>query len=108
MIKFDHPTLTGYGFDVAADRVVRFNKYSDGTYLNTRATYSINKMQFTHFGLREIALKQEVIPTTTVKPRTNKHKWFIIGVIVITIAFLTDCSFEFNSDVTINSIEETV
>lgn len=44
IIKFRNESdVSGYGFDLAADRVVRFNKHPDGTYLNTRSTYSINQ-----------------------------------------------------------------
>ena len=75
IIKFDAGSdVNGYGFDLIGDRVVRFNKHPDGTYLNlylnTRATYSINKKQFTHFDLRKLALQKQ--EATAAKPSTCK------------------------------------
>lgn len=89
MIKFNTPDLDGYGFDLAADRVVRFNKHPDGTYLNSRATYSINKKQFTHFDLRSKALQS---PSFN-KP-SKSYKWVIIAIVVLIIVSLSECSFE--------------
>lgn len=106
VVKFTSNDLDGYGFDVAADRVVRFNKHPDGTYLNTRATYYINRKTVTHMDLRKTALSQNV-PTD--KPKSyNRKKFIIIAAILVVIFALTECSVEFKSDVNINTVEKNV
>ena len=105
MIKFTTPDLEGYGFDLAADRVVRFNKHPDGTYLNTRATYSINKKQFTHFDLRTKAIKDtDVVNKPIEKPKTYK-KWIIIAICFLVIISLGECSVETTSNLTIENTQ---
>lgn len=108
MIKFTTLDLDGYGFDLEADRVVRFNKHPDGTYLNTRATYSINKKQFTHYDLRVKALRIE----TTISEKSsekqvlkNYHKWIVGVIIFLVIISLGECSVETHSNVTIENTQ---
>ena len=98
MVKFpDTSDLKGYGFDVAADRVVRFNKHPDGTYLNTRATYSINGKQYTHYDIRNRSMNSQ-----SAHPPANKIKrWAVIAVFAMLIAILTDCSVNFSVNSTI-------
>lgn len=98
MIKFDKE-LEGYGFDAQADRVVRFNKHPDGTYLNTRATYSINKRQFTHYELRQRALASAVPVEKLVKVKTFKLWWIAAAFVVILCAGNSTCSVHFKSTV---------
>jgi hypothetical protein len=99
MIKFTTPDLDGYGFDLTADRVVRFNKHPDGTYLNTRATYSINKKQFTHYELRQHALGRST-PLVVVEQKKPRNKWVIFAWVVligfIVVGSVTECSFTVN------------
>jgi hypothetical protein len=95
MNKFNTPDLEGYGFDLAADRVVRFNKYPDGTYLNTRATYSINKKQFTHFYLRSQAIQeQQEQPIVNEKKlyKSNYPNWVIVAGLILVLVSLGKCS----------------
>jgi len=104
IVKFTASDLDGYGFDIAADRVVRFNKHPDGTYLNTRATYSINKGQHTHYRLREIAI-QESVPVINKQSNPQRSiKWILVAVLVVLFAF-SECSFEIRNDVTIDNQE---
>lgn len=116
MVKFSADTpLQGYGFDLQADRVVRFNKYPDGTYLNTRATYSINQRMFTHYELRQYALdhsSNKVVSSNkgnSIKTYTFKVPLFVllIGVLLI-IALPTSCSVtgSFDTTTSINTKEE--
>jgi hypothetical protein len=108
MIKFENE-LVGYGFDVQADRVVRFNKHPDGTYLNTRATYSINKLQFTHYDLRVLALKlmKSCSPVASSSNFNIKPKWIFRTFAVILIAtMMTNCTFDFSSNVSIDTQEQ--
>lgn len=108
IIKFTSPQLVGYGFDVGADRVVRFNKHPDGTYMNTRATYSINTRQFTHFDLREAALKEKkpVVQQHTPAKPTSKLTWIIIGLLIIGVLSMTECSFNVNATIDESSEHE--
>jgi hypothetical protein len=108
MIKFDNE-LIGYGFDVQADRVVRFNKHPDGTYLNTRATYSINKSQFTHYDLRVLALNlmKSCSPVVSKTRFKIKPKWFFVAFAAILIAtMMTDCTFEYSSNISVDNQEQ--
>jgi len=101
-IKFTTTELNGYGFDLEADRVVRFNKHPDGTYLNTRATYSINKLQFTHYDLRQLALKERPLgQIVEEKKLTNKRtKWIFILALFVFVAFSSKtCTVKVNGDV---------
>jgi len=93
MIKYTSPELSGYGFDLEADRVVRYNKHPDGTYLNTRATYSINRRQFTHYALRSQALKEKT------GEKKKRVKWGVIALFVIIVALLSNCSVEVSVNV---------
>lgn len=118
IIKFKTPELAGYGFDVAADRVVRFNKHPDGTYLNTRATYSINTRQFTHFDLRTTAIKDPVdlpvvsqveseLTTKDVTAHVLKIlKWSIIGLVILSILLVGQCSFDTSFTSSVTTTEE--
>jgi hypothetical protein len=98
IIKFNDPSLVGYGFDLEADRVVRFNKHPDGTYLNTRATYSINKGQYTHYELRTKALVlQPKVPKIKLDRFWLKFPGILIPIIfVILVVSITQCSFNFS------------
>lgn len=116
MVKFSADTpLQGYGFDLLADRVVRFNKYPDGTYLNTRATYSINQRMFTHYELRQCALdhsSSEVAPLNkdnSIKTYTFKVPLFALAIsVLLVIALPTSCSVtgSFDTTTSINTKEE--
>jgi hypothetical protein len=107
MIKFNTLDLDGYGFDLVADRVVRFNKHPDGTYLNTRATYSINKKQFTHFDLRTQAIKDRPLGEMPVEKPLHKtyKKWMIVAIFLLVIVSLGECSFEASSNVTVENTQ---
>jgi hypothetical protein len=101
LVKFPETSdLTGYGFDIGADRVVRFNKHADGTYQNTRATYSINKKQFTHYDLRKAALELKSEVSTKIKQGSMNIKWkWVIGVMALVfILSASECSFNVNSE----------
>ena len=104
IVKFSvHSDVNGYGFDLAADRVVRFNKHPDGTYLNTRSTYSINQKQFTHFELRKLALQSQASDTPT-----KTRKWLKIAfIILIGLILLRSCELNFTFDLTSDSASET-
>jgi hypothetical protein len=111
LIRFyDGHELIGYGFDIIADRVVRFSKHQDGTYLNTRATYSINKKEFTHFQIRSMALKEK--PINIISKKESKYSWKLIGFVVLAAVMLTNCtmnfSFDINSSVIENEISEDI
>lgn len=98
IVKYTSDQLQGYGFDIAADRVVRFNKHPDGTYLNTRATYSINKSQYTHHHLRTVAIDQS--QQTDTPPRLKKIWWWVFGAIMVVLIVSTStCTI--TSDITI-------
>ena len=101
MIKFKH-MLIGYGFDVAADRVVRFTKHPEGTYLNTRATYDVNGRTYSHHALRGIALsltEPEQIPVFRSEPSfVEKHKVKLI-VLAIVFALLSMAEWSFTVDI---------
>ncbi len=107
LVKFPEASdLTGYGFDIIADRVVRFNKHADGTYQNTRATYSINKKQFTHYDIRKAALSLKSEVSTTGKKINFSWKW-IVGAIVLAFIFsASECSFNVNTDVTVQEAQD--
>jgi hypothetical protein len=107
MKKFNTPDLEGYGFDIEADRVVRFNKHPDGTYLNTRATYSINKKQFTHFYLRSQAIQEPpIISEKNLYKLNPKRKWLIATVLFLVFVSLVKCSGVFTVKLT-NKTEHT-
>jgi hypothetical protein len=92
MIKFTQPHLIGYGFDVAADRVVRFGKHPEGVYLNTRATYDINSHEYTHFRLRELALEQQAMGLMRKLKKPGLHsipKWIWV---LLAVACIFSCS----------------
>lgn len=100
IVKYTTDQLIGYGFDVAADRVVRFNKHPDGTYLNTRATYSINKSQYTHHHLRTVAIHQSQ-QTDAPLPRSKKIWWWVLGMVMVGIIVSTStCTFTSDISVT--------
>ena len=98
MIKFDKE-LEGYGFDAQADRVVRFNKHPDGTYLNTRATYSINTRQFTHYELRQRALASVTPAEKPAKVKSFKFWWITAALVVVLCAGNSTCSVHLKSTV---------
>lgn len=107
LIKFsDTSPFFGYGFDISADRVVRFNKHADGTYQNTRATYSINKKQFTHFEIRNAALN--------FKTESNKNKFlihfnwkfFIAFFVLLFVISSSECSFNMNTKIQAEAEQE--
>ena len=102
IIKFDAGSdVNGYGFDLIADRVVRFNKHPDGTYLNTRVTYSINKKQFTHFDLRKLALQKQ--EATAAKPSASKGKKWLKYVLIAAVLLIVMKACTVNFSVDINS-----
>jgi hypothetical protein len=107
MVKFTNLDLDGYGFDLAADRVVRFSKHPDGTYLNTRATYSINKNHFTHFDLRTQAIKDQSLGEIHVERPLHKtyKRWMVVTIFILVIVSLGECSFEASSNVTLYDTE---
>lgn len=97
--KFTRKDLLGYGFDVSADRVVRFTKHADGTYMNTRATYSINQKQFTHYELREEALTEkhsQVVGST-------RRTWLWVTVALLGFMAVATKSCDFTYDVTFDA-----
>lgn len=100
IIKFKNDSVvSGYGFDLVADRVVRFNKHPDGTYLNTRSTYSINQKQFTHFELRKLALQ---LQNQDQPARTRK--WLKIAfMILFGLVVLRSCELNFTFDLNSDS-----
>ena len=106
IVRFEKGTeLENYGFDLRADRVVRFDKRPTGTYMNTRATYTFNEKSYTHLFLRTRAIE---LQTATKKPevevkKTNWVKWSIIVVVIAIIASLTECNTSLNVEV--NSVE---
>lgn len=102
IVKFGSPhPLYGYGFDVVADRVVRFNKFPDGTYLNTRATYSINGSQYTHYDIRQQALLLNVISDSRVPIDTETwiKRAIIVLMILTVLALIGQCSVNFQIEV---------
>lgn len=102
IVKFGSPhPLYGYGFDVVADRVVRFNKFPDGTYLNTRATYSINGSYYTHYDIRQQALLLNVISDSNVPIDTETwiKRAIIVLMILTVLALIGQCSVNFQIEV---------
>ena len=99
IVKFNQSSgLIGYGFDLPADRVVRFNEHPDGTYLNTRATYYINRKTYTHSYIRTAALQP--FPSTAV---TKKRKWgwiILIGVILVLVLGKCEMTVSINEHMT--------
>lgn len=102
LVKFaELSPLHGYGFDIQADRVVRFDKHADGTYLNTRATYSINKQQFTHFALRAEAIKQQgfVSDMRKTEATVNRNRWLVAFVaFFIVLASISRCTITVDTE----------
>lgn len=92
VIRFNREDLVNYGFDLEADRVVRLDKHPDGTYLNSRATYSINKMEFTHYALRSIAVKQHSSYTKFKLFSWDKLKLVIFCTALVLAASVTNCT----------------
>ncbi len=100
--------LIGYGFDIIADRVVRFNKHQDGTYLNTRATYSINKKEFTHFQIRSKAIAEKPLIDSILIKKESRYGWKLIGFIVLMVAMLSNCSMNFSFDINNSVVENEI
>jgi hypothetical protein len=107
IIRYDPSSyLAGYGFDLAADRVVRFNKRADGTYLNTRATYSINTRQYTHFEMRAEALKMQAV-THGLNPPFKIPRWVFTAVIMLLVLLsFAECSVNVNVDDATSEVSE--
>lgn len=105
IIKFKNDSdVNGYGFDLVADRVVRFNKHPDGTYLNTRSTYSINQKQFTHFELRKLALQ---LQNQNQDQPARTRKWLKIAfMILFGLVVLHSCELNFTFDLNSNGTAE--
>jgi hypothetical protein len=93
--------LHGYGFDTLADRVVRFNNHADGTYMNTRATYSINGKQFTHYDLRQAAI--DLVDDSSVTIDIDTETWIKRAIVVLMIltvlALIGQCSVNVQFDI---------
>ena len=109
LVRFEKGTdLEKYGFDLRADRVVRFDKRPSGTYMNTRATYTFDDKNFTHLYLRTKAIE---IQTKTVEASSSSGlskknkivKWIGIVAVLALIASLTECTANFNIEV--NNVE---
>lgn len=99
MVKFQDfnlENLEGYGFDVAADRVVKFTKHAEGVYLNTRSSYSINRGKYTHYELRQIALKYLNQVEPIVQKQKSSKRWIWITLAIIMLCSITTCSVDFN------------
>ena len=109
IVKYNDEDLKGYGFDVMADRAVCFNKHPDGTYMNTRSTYSINKAQYTHFDLRFRAINQntaQVAEKINGKRRSYWRMAFYVAIVLLVVS-LAECSVAFNVNVeTPNKVTE--
>ena len=104
VVKFhDGHKLNGYGFDLVVDRVIRFNKHPDGVYLNNRATYSINKKEYSHSEIRQCALDLEFHSDEQETGVSGWGKWVIVGVILAIVLSITTCSV----NVTVNSTTTT-
>lgn len=95
-MKFTRDDLIGYGFDLDTDRVIRFTKFVDGVYLNTRATYSINKLSFTHYELRLAALNQIKVTTHNKIWNLNRRVFYWLIVLLIIIFMTASCDFNFS------------
>lgn len=104
VVKFhEGHKLNGYGFDLGVDRVIRFNKHPDGVYLNNRATYSINKKEYSHSEIRQCALDLEFHSDEQETGMSGWGKWVIVGVILAIVLSITTCSV----NVTVNSTTTT-
>ena len=115
IVRFDEDQnflgLDGYGFDLLADRVVRFNKHPEGVYMNTRSSYTINTRKYTHFELREFALSllKSEEERVKFKPQKKKKKvflWIVVSVLIMTL--LSNCSFNFDIEINSHSSEQIV
>ena len=106
IVRFNTEDLVNYGFDLTADRVVRFDKHPDGTYLNSRATYSINKLEFTHYAIRSAALKQQSVGVKLSKFSWDKVKWFVFCIALVAAASVTTCTVNVNHTDAFTTVSE--
>lgn len=89
-----HSHLYGFGFDVVADRIIKYGKHAGGVYLNTRATYSLNGRIYSHYQVRKEAVDiQGVIPTK--RTRSNYFSWIIALILLFVTLSVTECTTNF-------------
>lgn len=105
-MKFQHKDLVGYGFDLVADRVTRYSKHLDGTYMNTRATYQINQRTWTHHQLRTLMIEENKTTQTR-----KVFPWKVIAITLIVVQFISMCSdanVNFSSNVEIHEVSSVL
>lgn len=101
LVRFEKGSnLENFGFDLRSDRVIRFDKKLTGTYLNTRATYSINERQYTHLFLRTKAIDIKTSNESSDKKlqimKPKILKWVGILMLCVIFGLVTECSTSFN------------
>jgi hypothetical protein len=104
IVRFEKGSaLDQFGFDLRSDRVIRFDKKSTGTYMNTRATYTLNEAVYSHLFLRTKAIE---IQTGTKAPAQKKN-YIIAGIVVVVLlsSLLSECSTNFNVEVNSTVVE---
>lgn len=105
IVKYSSHELAGYGFDRSEDRVIRFNKHPDGTYLATRVSYVINNRSYTHRELRMLSFD-----VANWQRDNNSPRFYLIVFLVIALllgTMLSQCSVNVYTNVQVTE-DDTV